>query len=177
MSGSFGHGGGTLGSQMKEKNSYITKWGGRKMLTKDSKISSFICKSKWSIITRSELGVKNETKHMTLVWKLESISLSLCRGLVELAPDKHGTGRWCRAFLRQSHTSDTQTQGWFISLHLAKPCETEDLSLGVTRGCVYMLATYTSERVNSLSDCMAPTFIYLVKYFWALHTRNTTNIC
>lgn len=103
-------------------------------VNRDSKISSFICKSKWSIITHSELGVKNEPKHMTLVWELESISLSLCRGLVELAPNKHGTGRWCRAFLRQTHTPDTQTQGWFISPHLAKPSETEDLSLGVTKG-------------------------------------------
>ena len=138
-------------------------------VNRDSKISSFICKSKWSIITHSELGVKNETKHDISLEAREH--LSLCRGLGELAPNKHGTGRGCRAFLRQIHTPDTQTQGWFISPHLAKPSETEALSLGVTRGCVYVPATYTSERVNSLSDCMAPTFIYLVKYFWALHTR------
>ena len=64
------------GSQMKEENSYVTKWGGRNMLTGTPKSLPSFAKANEVLlpILSSELKMK---LNMTLVWKLESISLSV----------------------------------------------------------------------------------------------------
>ncbi|EPY72963.1 hypothetical protein CB1_060782025 [Camelus ferus] len=64
------------------------------------------------------------------------------------AQNKPGAGRVARLFLEQAHTPE---RGLISFPAFGKPCETEDLSLGVIK-CVYKLATNTNEKVNSLSD-------------------------
>lgn len=152
VSKSFRQGGGTLGSQMKEKNFYVTKVRKEEYMSKVLKSLSLYLQLRkqhsycsWSQSKKIKLNIK----HYSEDW-ITAPFLFLSRSFVELAQYNCGTWRLCSTLLRMGSNS---TCKGYLFLCLANPYEGKMLSCWVLlNGCVYMLPIYITQKLNNLSD-------------------------